>query len=55
MHSNGEFVPLQALVAALPGRPMINLASDNEHVPEMKQKIRVAKEKCRAARHGLPF
>ena len=34
---------------------MINLASDNEHVPEIERKIRVVKERCCAARHGLPF
>ena len=30
-HFDGEFAPLQALVAAQPGGPMINLASANEH------------------------
>ena len=34
---------------------MINLASDNEHVPKIERKIRVVKERYRAARHGLPF
>ena len=34
---------------------MINLASANEHVPEIERKIRVVKEGCQAARHGLPF
>ena len=34
---------------------MINLTSDNEHVPEIERKIRLVKEKCRAARHDLPF
>ena len=34
---------------------MINLESANEHVPEIEQKIRVVKEICCAARHGLPF
>ena len=34
---------------------MINLESTNEHVPEIERKIRVVKEICRAARHGLPF
>ena len=55
VHSDGEFAPLQALVAALSGGPMINLASTNEHVTEIKLKIRVVKERCRAAQHGLPF
>ena len=55
VHSDGEFAPLQALIASLPGGTMINLASANKHVPEIERKIRVVKEKCRAARHGLPF
>ena len=55
VHSDGEFAPLRALVAALPGGPMINLASANKHVPEIERKIRVVKERFHAARHGLPF
>ena len=43
VHSDGEFAPLQALVASLPCGPMINLASANEHVPDIKLKIRVVK------------
>ena len=34
VHSDGEFAPLQALVASLLGGYMINLASANEHVPD---------------------
>ena len=55
VHSEGEFAPLQALVAPLLGGTMINPESANEHVPEIKRKIRVVKERCCAARHGLPF
>ena len=55
VHSDGEFAPLQSLVASLSGVPLINMASANEHVPEIKQKIRVVKKKCRAARHSLLF
>ena len=55
VHSDGELAPLQALVASLPGGPMINLETANEHVPEIERKIRVVKEKCRAAQHGLPI
>ena len=40
---------------ALPGVPMINLASSNEHVPEIERKTRMLKERCRADQHGLPF
>ena len=46
VHSGGEFAPLQALIASLPNGPMNNLASANEHVPDIKRKIRVAKERC---------
>ena len=55
MHSDGEFVPLQALVASLLGGTMNNMASANNNVPEIKRKIRLVKEICQAARHGLPF
>ena len=55
VHSDREFAPLQSLVAALPGGPMINLESAKKHVLEFERKIRVVKERCRAARHGLPF
>ena len=43
VHSDEEFAPLQALVASLPGGPMINLASANKHVSVVKRRIRVAK------------
>ena len=55
VQSDGEFAPLQALVATLPGGPIINLASANENVTEIERKIRVVKERCRAARHARPF
>ena len=55
VQSDGEFAPLQALVAALLGGTMINLESAIEHVTEIERKIRVAKERCRTAQHGLPF
>ena len=48
VHSDREFAPLQALVASLPGGPMINLESANKYVPEIERKIRVVKEICRA-------
>ena len=34
---------------------MINLASANEPITDIEQKIRVVKERCCADRHGLPF
>jgi hypothetical protein len=39
----------------MPGGPMVNLASANEHVPDIERRIRVVKEQCRATRHSLPF
>ena len=35
VHSDGEYAPLQTLIASLPGGPMVNLSSVNEHVPEI--------------------
>ena len=55
VHADGEFEPLQSLIQSLPGGPMVNLASANEHVPEIERRIRVVKERCRATRHSLPF
>ena len=55
MHSDGEFAPFQDLIESLPGIPMINLESANEHIPRIKLKIRVVKEPCRSTRHSLPF
>jgi hypothetical protein len=55
VHADGEFAPLKVLIESLPGGPFVNLASPDEHVPEIKQLIRVVKEWSRAARHSLPF
>jgi len=55
VHADGEFAPLQALIHDMPGGPMVNLASANEHVPEIERRIRVVKERARAHRHSLPF
>jgi hypothetical protein len=33
VHADGEFAPLKTLIEAMPGVPMVNLASANEHVP----------------------
>ena len=37
------------------GAPKLNLASTNEHVPEIKWKIRVIKEWVRAVIYSIPF
>ena len=55
MHMDGEFKPLKLLIEALPGGPHVNLASMNEHVPEIEQCIRVIKEHARATHHSMPF
>ena len=39
VHSDGEFAPLQALVASLLGDPMINLKNANKHVPEIEKNL----------------
>jgi hypothetical protein len=55
VHADGEFAPLKPLIESMPGGPMVNLASANEHVPEIERRIRVVKERCRATQHSLPF
>ena len=44
VHADGKFAPLQALIQAMPDGPRVNLASANEHVPEIERRIRVVKE-----------
>jgi hypothetical protein len=46
VHANGEFTPLKTLIEAMPGGPMANLASANEHVPEIERRIWLVKERC---------
>jgi hypothetical protein len=36
VHADGEFTPLKVLIESLPGGLMINLASPNDHVPEIE-------------------
>jgi hypothetical protein len=55
VHADDEFAPLKTLIGAMPGVPMVNLTSDNEHVPEIERRIRVVKERYRATRHRPPF
>jgi hypothetical protein len=55
VHSDGKFSPLKSLIESMPGGPMVNLASVNEHVPEIERRIRVVKKRCRATRHFLPY
>jgi hypothetical protein len=55
VHADGEFAPLKPLIESVPGGPVVNLVSANEHVPEIECRIRIVKERCRATRHSLPF
>jgi hypothetical protein len=55
VHADSEFAPLTPLIESMPGFPMVNLASANEHIPEIEQRIRVVKERCQATRHSLPY
>jgi hypothetical protein len=55
VHADGNFALLKVLIESLPGGPMVNLASPNEHVPEIERRIQVVKERSRTARHSLPF
>jgi hypothetical protein len=55
VHADGEFAHLKPLIESMPGDPMVNLASANEHVPEIEQRIQEVKERCRATRHILPY
>jgi hypothetical protein len=36
VHADGEFAVLKPLIEAIPGGPRVNLASKNEHVPEIE-------------------
>jgi hypothetical protein len=56
LHVDSEFAPLKTMIETMPSCPiMVNLASANEHVPEIERRIRVLKEQCRSSRHDLPF
>ncbi len=52
---NEEFAPLEVWMATVYGVPKLNLASANEHVPEIERKIRVIKERVRAVIYSIPF
>jgi hypothetical protein len=36
-HADGEFAPLKPLIDSIPGGTVVNLASANEHVPEIER------------------
>jgi hypothetical protein len=37
VHADRECQPLKILIESLPGGPLVNLASPNEHIPEIEQ------------------
>ena len=53
--ADNQFAPLAELMYELPGAPMLNLTSANEHEPYIERRIRVVKERKRAVRHSMPF
>jgi hypothetical protein len=55
VHAEGKFAPLKPLIEYFSGGSVVNLASANEHVPEIECRIRLVKDCCRATRHSLPF
>jgi hypothetical protein len=44
VHDDGECAPLKTLIESMPGGPMVNLASANEHVSDIERRIRIVKE-----------
>ena len=37
VHADDKFGPLRSLIEFLPGGPVVNLAAENEHVPDIKR------------------
>jgi hypothetical protein len=52
---NSEFALLEAWMAMVYGAPKLNLASANEHIPEIERMIRIIKERVRAIIYSIPF
>jgi hypothetical protein len=52
IHTDDKFTPLQALIQGMSGGPTVNLASTNEHVPEIERRIRVVKERPKTIMTG---
>ena len=55
VHAYNEFGTLKILIESVLGVPLVNLVIENEHVPGIKRRIRVMKERHRATFHDLPF
>jgi hypothetical protein len=52
---DGKFAPLQAWMDTVYGAPQLNLASTNEHIPDIERKIQVIKERVRPVIYSIPF
>ena len=35
VHADGEFQPLKSLIYSLPGVPLVNMSTENEHFPDI--------------------
>ena len=55
LHLDVKFAQLQALIHDMTDGPKVNLASSNEHVPEIERQIRMAKERIRYIQYSLTF
>ena len=55
LHVDGQFEPLREMIESMPGGPVVVVANDNEHVPAIERRIRMAKERIRGVRSLLPF
>jgi hypothetical protein len=55
VHADNEMQSLRALIADMPRGPTINLASADEHVPEIERKIRIVKERTRALQQTTTY
>jgi hypothetical protein len=50
---DGQFKPLHGNLATM--GVMLNMTSNNEHVPDIERYIRTVKERVRAIYNTLPF
>jgi hypothetical protein len=53
MLMDGQFQPLHAAMADL--QIILNMVSNDEHVPEIERRIRTVKERTRCVYKTLPF
>jgi hypothetical protein len=44
VHADAKFAPLKPLIESMSGGPLVNLESDNEHIPKIERRIRVVEE-----------